>query len=87
MKTGKLKSGAVSLKGIIAGCGLVLVMSAVLPALVWAATEGGEHGGGSSAMDWVWKVVNFAILVILLVKFAGKPLKNFLQQRKELIEK
>lgn len=53
---------------------------------VFAAAEGGEHHG-ASVMDWVWKIVNFSILVILLVKFVGKPLKGFLQQRKELIEK
>jgi F-type H+-transporting ATPase subunit b len=49
------------------------------------AAGGGEYGSG--IMDWVWKVLNFAILVFLLVKFVGKPLKSFLQQRKELIEK
>ncbi len=48
------------------------------------AAEGGEHGGGS-AMEWVWRLLNFGVLVFLLVKFAGKPLKEYLQQRKELI--
>ncbi|HAK89321.1 MAG: ATP synthase F0 subunit B [Nitrospirae bacterium GWC2_46_6] len=49
------------------------------------AAEGSEHG--SSLMDWVWRIVNFAILVFVLVKFLNKPLRSFLQQRKELIEK
>ncbi|MBI3592446.1 MAG: ATP synthase F0 subunit B [Nitrospirae bacterium] len=50
------------------------------------AAEGGEHGGGS-VMEWVWRLLNFAILVFVLVKFAGKPLKDYLQQRTELIKK
>lgn len=63
----------------------ILILSLLYPVFVFAA--GGEEQKGLSAMDWVWKIVNFSILVFLLVKFAGKPLKNFLRQRKELIEK
>jgi F-type H+-transporting ATPase subunit b len=87
MKKGILKLGVGSRKGIVMGSGLIAAVTACLPAFAFAATGGGEHGGGFTVMDWVWKIVNFAILVILLVKFAGKPLKNFLRQRKELIEK
>mgnify|MGYP005864000335 CR=1 FL=1 len=46
-----------------------------------------EAGHGMTLMDWVWKIVNFAILAVILTVFVGKPLKSFLQQRKELIEK
>jgi len=53
--------------------------------LAFAAEGGGEHGG--SAMEWIWRLVNFGILVFVLVKFAGKPMKDFFQQRKALIEK
>jgi F-type H+-transporting ATPase subunit b len=53
--------------------------------LAFAAEGGGEHGG--SAMEWVWRLVNFGILVFILVKFAGKPMKDYFQQRKALIEK
>lgn len=56
----------------------------LLPISAFAAT-GGDHG--NSVMEWVWRIVNFAILVFVLVKFLNKPLKNYLQQRKELIEK
>ncbi|MCX8070198.1 MAG: F0F1 ATP synthase subunit B [Thermodesulfovibrionales bacterium] len=49
------------------------------------AGGGGEHG--TSLMDWVWKIVNFGLLVFLLVKFVKKPLQDFLQQRKDTIEK
>src|SRR5208337_5398402 len=51
----------------------------------FAAEGGGEHGG--SAMEWVWRLVNFGILVFVLVKFAGKPMKDYFEQRKALIEK
>ncbi|MFA5353677.1 MAG: ATP synthase F0 subunit B [Thermodesulfovibrionales bacterium] len=61
-----------------------VISLALLPAVVSAAEEGGQ---GSSPMDWVWRFVNFAILVIILAVFVTKPLKAFLQQRKELIEK
>jgi F-type H+-transporting ATPase subunit b len=63
----------------------ILILSLLYPVLVFAA--GGEEYKGTTVMDWVWKIVNFSILVFILVKFAGKPLKNFLRQRKELIEK
>lgn len=53
---------------------------------VFAAEEGSGHGGGS-LMEWVWRLINFGILVFILVKFAGKPLKDYFQQRKLLIEK
>jgi F-type H+-transporting ATPase subunit b len=49
---------------------------------------GGEEGAhGSVLKDYMWKIFNFAILVIILFKFARKPLQNFLQKRTELIEK
>lgn len=37
--------------------------------------------GSESWLSWAFKVFNFAVLVAILVKFAGKPLKNFLQNR------
>ncbi len=55
----------------------------LLPSIVFAA--GVE--GGNTLMDWVWRIVNFAILLFILIKFLNKPLKDYLKQRKELIEK
>ncbi len=51
------------------------------------AFAAGGMEGGTSLMDWVWRILNFAILVIILFKFLNKPLKDYLRQRKELIEK
>lgn len=80
-----LKSRRVaSVPAVVSIVSLFLVPMFFLSESAFAA-GGGEHG--SSLMDWVWRIVNFAILVFLLVKFAGKPLKAYLQQRKELIEK
>lgn len=54
-------------------------------ALASSGEGGGEHGGGP--MEYVWKIVNFAILVFLLVKFGAKPMKGFLNSRTEMIKK
>jgi F-type H+-transporting ATPase subunit b len=64
---------------------LLPIAYCLLPVVAFAA-EGGDHGG-SSVMEWVWRIVNFGILVFILVKFLNKPLRDFLRQRKELIEK
>jgi F-type H+-transporting ATPase subunit b len=37
--------------------------------------------GSESWLSWLFKFINFAVLVAILVKFAGKPLKNYLQSR------
>lgn len=47
--------------------------------------EGAAHG--VEWREWLWKILNFAILVFVLVKFAGRPFKDFLKKRTELIEK
>lgn len=47
--------------------------------------EAASHG--SEWKEWLWKILNFAILVFILIKFIGKPLREFLRQRTELIEK
>ncbi len=58
----------------------------ILPTVLFATTEGAEsHGGG--IMEWVWKIVNFAILVFILVKFLAKPMREYFRKRTEAIEK
>lgn len=55
-----------------------------LVALAFGAEEA-AHGG--EWKEWLWKILNFAILVGVLVWFAKKPLQEFLRKRTELIEK
>jgi F-type H+-transporting ATPase subunit b len=51
-------------------------------------SSGGEEGGhGSLVKDYMWKIINFLILVAILYKFGKKPLSDFLKKRTELIEK
>jgi len=58
---------------------------AVLLVPVLALAEEAEHG--TSIMDWVWKLLNFGILVGVLGYYLAKPIKEHLKQRRELIEK
>jgi len=37
--------------------------------------------------DYLWKIINFGILIAILWKFGKKPIQNFLKQRSEMIEK
>ncbi len=66
----------------LASAGLLL---ATAP-FVWAA--GAE--GGSSPLDFVWKVVNFAVLVFILYRFGKAPisaaLNNSAQQARQNLE-
>jgi len=43
-------------------------------------------GGPESIWSWVFKFVNFFVLVGVLVKFAGKPLKDYLVNRHQTIK-
>ena len=56
-------------------------------ALISLAFGAEEAGHGGEWKEWLWRILNFAILVVILVKFMGKPLKEFLRKRTELIEK
>lgn len=47
-------------------------------------------GGGEETPLWkeyMWKIINFLVLVFILFKFGKKPLQNFLKQRSETIAK
>lgn len=61
-----------------------LVFCSAFSAPVFGAEEAAH---GAEWKEWLWKIINFAILVFILVKFLGKPLKAFLRHRTELIEK
>ncbi len=58
---------------------------AVLLMPVLALAEEAEHA--TSVMDWVWKLLNFSILVGVLGYYLAKPIKEHLKQRRDLIEK
>jgi F-type H+-transporting ATPase subunit b len=63
-------------------CSLLVVL--LIPLVAFA--EEAEHHG-TSIMDWVWKLLNFGILVGVLGYYLGKPIKEHLKQRRDLIEK
>jgi len=65
---------------ILGFCALTFVFTAV------ALASGGEEGG-PLWKSYMWKIINFLILVIILVKFGKKPIQTFLQQRTEMIAK
>jgi len=67
--------------------GAFTVVALISASFVFASGggEGAEHAPWWK--DYVWKIINFLILVILLFKFAKKPMQNFFQKRTELIEK
>lgn len=51
-------------------------------------SSGGEEGAQVSIWkDYMWKIINFGILVFILVKFVKKPFQSLLRQRTEMIEK
>ena len=71
-------------------CALFLIPQFNLVSVAFGVEEaahGAEAAHGVAWMEWLWKIVNFAILVFILVKFMGKPLKEFLRKRTEVIEK
>lgn len=65
---------------------LMLLISMIVMIASSAMAAEAEHAGGS-LKSWAFQFINFAILVFIIVKFLGKPIKNYLTQRKELIEK
>lgn len=64
--------------------GIICIATLFIADMLYGA-EGAAHG--SEWKEWLWRILNFAILVVILVKFAGKPLREFLKKRTEMIEK
>jgi F-type H+-transporting ATPase subunit b len=54
--------------------------------LCFASEAHGEHELKRQLWDFVWRIINFGILVFLLYKVGKKPFKEFLFSRKERIE-
>jgi F-type H+-transporting ATPase subunit b len=70
---------------IILVCSILAVMLVPVFAFAEEAAHGEEHG--TSIMEWVWKIMNFGILVGVLGYFLAKPIKEHLKQRRDLIAK
>jgi len=64
-------------------CFFVFAIAMSLHFLGTDALSAENNGGWRSKYDLIMKWVNFGILAFLLVKFAGGPIKEFLQGRKE----
>jgi F-type H+-transporting ATPase subunit b len=60
------------------------ILQLALASLAFGAEQAAQ---GGQWKEWLWKILNFGILVFILVKFLHKPLKEFLRKRTELIEK
>ncbi len=73
------------MKGLKA-LGYALLLVAVCATTVIAAEHGGEHGDYNIWMNFVWRVVNFVIVVGILWWAAGKKIKNFFSSRRYNIE-
>jgi len=66
------------------------IINVVVVSFVFASGGGGEEAAAEHTPLWkeyMWKIFNFVLLIVVLFKFAKKPLANFLQKRTELIEK
>lgn len=62
------------------------IFSIAFASYAFGSGEEAEHAP-SLWKDYMWKIINFGILVFILFKFGKKPIQNFLQKRTELIEK
>jgi F-type H+-transporting ATPase subunit b len=65
----------------------LIIFSIVFASCAFAAGAPEESGHASLVKEYIWKIINFAILVFILFKFGKKPLGDFLRKRTELIEK
>jgi F-type H+-transporting ATPase subunit b len=63
----------------------LVIFSFAFASYVFGSGEEAEHT--PLWKDYMWKIINFGVLVFILVKFAKKPLQDFLRKRTELIEK
>lgn len=76
---------AVLTAGVVVGIAGTVLASGADPHAA-ADAQGAAHGGSLSPeklKDLGWRVMNFAVLVIILVKFLKKPLADSLKNRKE----
>jgi len=67
--------------------GFIFLLFTIHCSLFTVAFAGGGAEHTFTWKDWLWPIVNFAILVFILVKFGRKPIREFLRKRTELIER
>lgn len=73
---------------LIAHCSLLIFAVCILDFAIVAVAFGAEEAAhGGEWKEWLWKILNFTVLVAVLVWFLNKPLREFLKKRTELIEK
>ncbi len=66
---------------------LLFFIFILLSASLYASEAHGVHGVDKRMLwDFVWRVINFGILVFFLFKILKKPLSQFLYSRKEQVE-
>ena len=69
----------------------LLVLTVISLACLAYASSGAEgaHGGGSLSpaklKDLLWRVLNFAVLLVVLIKVLSKPIANGLRARQQAI--
>jgi F-type H+-transporting ATPase subunit b len=64
-----------------------ILQFAVVPVALGVSAGGEEAVHYSVWKDYFWKFINFSIIVAILIIFGRKPLKAFMKQRTEMIEK
>lgn len=72
-----------NLKKVAGFCFFATGVALMLHVLGYEALAGEDSGNWRSIYDLVMRWINFGILAFVLIKFGGKPLKGFLQGRKE----
>jgi F-type H+-transporting ATPase subunit b len=65
---------------------IILFLNFAFVAVAFAAEGGGHAEHAFTWRDWLWPVINFAILAFILVYFGRKPVKEYFKKRTELIE-
>ncbi len=71
----------------VLGSTVTLLLLGFVFAAVAMAAEGGHGGGSAQLKDFLYRVLNFSILVGVMYYITKKPLANFLANRRESIRR
>ncbi|MCD6581309.1 MAG: ATP synthase F0 subunit B [Desulfuromusa sp.] len=76
------------MRGKVRAVLLALLLVGLISGVVFASGDGGHHPeSGILLKDFLWRILNFGIVVAVLVYFLMKPFKKALAGRREDIEK